>query len=392
MTTFSRRSRFPRAPNRWAALREELRRAGRPLLDLTISNPTAVGIPYPEEELREALAPPEVARYEPEPFGPAAAREAVAARYAAAGTPVDPSRIILTASTSESYGFLFKLLADPGDAVLIPVPGYPLFDYLGRLESVAAVPYPLDPDDGWSLHPGRLEEAAPERARAVVLVNPGNPTGRFLHRDEHAGLIAACHDRGWAIVSDEVFGDYARAPDPERVPCAAAGAGVLTFSLGGLSKAAGLPQVKLGWIAVGGPDPEAAEAMERLETVADSYLSASVTALRGTPRLLAVGDVVRPRIRARVEANHRALEAAVAGSPCALEPSEGGWYGVLRVPATRTGEAWALRILEADGVLVHPGYFYDFPREAWLVVSLLPPPQPFRDGVERLVRRVIAEI
>jgi aspartate/methionine/tyrosine aminotransferase len=368
-----------------------LRRAGRRLLDLTTSNPTAVGIPYPERELREALSPPEVDRYEPEPFGTVAAREAVAARYAAAGTPVDPSRIVLTASTSESYGFLFKLLADPGDAVMVPVPGYPLFDYLGRLESVATVPYPLDPDDGWSLHPARLEEAAPERARAVVLVNPGNPTGRFLHRGEHAGLVNACRERGWAIVSDEVFGDYARSTDPDRVACAAVEARVLTFSLGGLSKGAGLPQVKLGWIVVGGPGRDVAEAMERLETIADAYLSASVTALRGLPRLLAVGDVVRPHIRARVEANHRALEEAVAGSPCALEASEGGWYGVLRVPATRTGEAWAVRILEADGVLVHPGYFYDFPREAWLVVSLLPPPEPFREAVARLVRRVLAE-
>ena len=388
---FSQRSSFPRMPNRWSVLRDRALAEGRALLDLTESNPTRAGIGYSEERIRKALADPGVTRYAPNARGLLAAREAIARRYEAAGTPVEPARIVLTASSSESYAFLFKLLADPGDAVMVPAPGYPLFDFLGRLEAVEPVPYPLNADDGWALDPDALASAAPTGARAVVLVNPGNPTGRFLTAEERGRLTPVCRDRGWAIVSDEVFADYAWSDDPRRVTCAAHGAEALTFSLGGLSKSAGLPQVKLGWIAIGGPEVEVRDALERLDTIADSFLSVSASAQYGLEELLQAGDRVRAGIRVRIAENREQVGLRTRSTACRLLGAEGGWYGILQVPATRSGEEWALRLMEREDVLVHPGYFYDFPREAYLVLSLLPEPELLSEGVDRLVRRIEEE-
>jgi len=388
---FSRRTRWDFVANRWTALRAEKEARGEPLLDLTASNPTRVGLPYPEDKIAAALGDARALAYEPAPFGLPDARHAVAEHLAAGGAAIPADRIVLAASTSEAYAWLFKLLADPGDAILVPRPGYPLFEFLGGLESVRPVPYPLDLEDAWRIDAEALGRKATPGARALVLVNPNNPTGSFLKRDEWGPLQLLCRARGWAVVSDEVFRDYAYAPDPARVSCAADGAEVLTFSLGGLSKSAGLPQLKLAWIAVGGPDAEVRGALRRLEVIADSYLSVGAAAQWGLRGLLAAGAEVRARIQARAASNRAALESACAGSACRPLPAEGGWYGILQIPATRPEEEWVLRLLAEDGVAVHPGYFYDFPREAFLVLSLLPPEPSFAAAAAAIVRRVAAE-
>jgi len=370
-------------------LRDERVERGEPVIDLTESNPTRVGLAYPEEEILESLADRRSLTYEPHPFGLAAAREAVAREMNGA---VDPDRIVLTASTSEAYAFLFKLLGDPGDVVRVPRPGYPLFEYLGGLDALEPRAYPLDPDDGWSIDVEQLVAESPPRTRAVILVNPNNPTGSFLKTDEWHRLQPVCRTRGWAVISDEVFAGYAWGEDPRRVPCAAAGAEALTFSLGGLSKSAGLPQLKLGWIAVGGPEDDARAALQRLELIADAYLSVGTPVQWALERLLEVGATVRAQIRGRVAKNLKRLAARADGTPIHLLPSEGGWYAIVQLPAVLSEEEWAVRLLAQDGVAVHPGYFYEFPKEAFLVLSLLPPPDAFGEAADRLAARVESEI
>lgn len=380
----SRRTCWNVRTNRWSALRAERERRGDALLDLTSSNPTLVGLEVPPEIL-QSLADPRAAVYEPHPLGIPSARQAIAALH---GGGVDAERIVLTASTSEAYSFLFKLLTDPGDSVLIPRPGYPLFDFLGGLESVKLLDYALDREDDWSLDLDELESRGAENTRVVVLVNPGNPSGTYLKESEWGRLQELCRCRGWAVIADEVFSPYAMAPDPHRVECAAAQASVLTFSLGGLSKWAGLPQLKLGWIRVGGPEALVEKALRRLEVIADTYLSVSTPVQWALPRLLAAGADMQQSIRNRVQANRDLATAQTAGSPCSLMPSEGGWSGVLHVPALQSSEEWALELLAHEGVLVHPGYFYDFPREAFLVLSLLPRQAVFAEGLRRVVARI----
>jgi aspartate/methionine/tyrosine aminotransferase len=395
-------SRLPwdRPENALSALERAARAAGRALIDLTESNPTRAGLPYPVDEIRAALAPPAIAEYRPEPRGLRAARDAIAADYAAlaAGAAVGADQLVLTAGSSESYAYLFKLLCDPGDAVLVPEPSYPLFDYLARLEGVVPSPYRLAFDGVWHLDAASVEDAVRRaaaggaRPRALVIVNPNNPTGSFVKRDELAALARIAGDAGLAVISDEVFAGYSHASDPARVPVLAATAElterVLAVSLGGLSKSCGLPQLKLAWMAVGGPPARAAEALAGLELVADTYLSVATPVQLAAPRLLELGRGVRDAIRARVAGNRARFEAALpASSPCTLLASEGGWSAILRVPATRGDEAWAATLLADDGVLVHPGYFFDMRGGAYLVVSLLPEPAVFAEGVRRVVER-----
>jgi aspartate/methionine/tyrosine aminotransferase len=392
-------SRLPwdRPENALAGLERAALAAGRRLLDLTRSNPTQVGLGYPLEEIGAALsaAPAALAAYEPTPRGLAGARAAVAAGYAALGARIDPDQLILTSGSSESYAYLFKLLCDPGDTVLVPEPSYPLFEYLARLEGVRPVPYRLAFDGVWHIDFASVEEALARkdagRPRALVVVNPNNPTGSFVKRHELEPLARACAARDLAVISDEVFADYGRGADPDRAAVLAAEPTlterVLTVSLGGLSKSCGLPQLKLAWMAVGGPRPHVAEAVGGLELVADTYLTVGTPVQLAAPRLLELGRAVRASIRARVAANLAELEAAFAPpSPCTLLPSEGGWSAILRVPATRSDEAWAAALLAEEALLVHPGYFFDLRGGAFLVLSLLPEPEAFRKGV-----RIIAD-
>jgi alanine-synthesizing transaminase len=386
---FSERTRWDLRPNRLAERLAAKRAAGTRLLDLTESNPTRAGIPYPDD-LLAPLARAEARRYEPVPFGLPTAREAVAADFARRGFPVAPERVVLSASTSEAYAYLFKLLCDPGDEVLVPRPGYPLFEFLATLESVRVATYPLAHDGEWHVDVAALRATLGPRTRAVVVVSPHNPTGACLKRAEREALEALCAERGVALVSDEVFADFTFHDDPRRAGSVAHDGPGLAFTLGGLSKSCGLPQLKLAWTAVTGPEPRRREALARLEVVADTYLSVSTPVQVAAPELLARRDELQAPIRTRVRANLDVLRAAIGpGSPVTLLEPEGGWSAVLRVPATRTEEEHVTRLLEERDVLVHPGYFFDFPHEAFLVLSLLPPEADFAEGVSRVLAGVV---
>jgi hypothetical protein len=377
-------------PNRHHHAVERLRAAGRPLIDLTESNPTRVGIDYPPD-LLSVLSAPEALIYEPRPFGLPSAREAVARAFAAERRDVPPDRIVLAASTSEAYSLLFKLLCDPGDEVLVPRPSYPLFEYLTALDGVRATPYALEYHGSWSIDMDSVAAALTPATRAILVVNPNNPTGSYLERDELDALADVCREREMALIGDEVFFDYAIRTPPDAVRVLDQ-RGALAFSLGGLSKSAGLPQLKLGWIGVSGPPDTVSAAMARLEIICDTYLSVSTPVQVAARALLDAGAARRAAILDRVVRNHAALVAAAGRHPSTdALIVEGGWYAVLQVPAVRPEEELALALLERDGVIVHPGYFFDFPREAFLVVSLLPPPASFEEGVRRLLARASAD-
>ena len=380
---FSSRFHWDLRPNRLARALAEKRRAGARLLDLTESNPTRAGIDYPPEILA-AFDDPAMLAYAPAPAGARRAREAVAAYYAARGERVEPERILLTASTSEAYAYLFKLLADPGEHVLVPRPSYPLFEFLAAMESIEVRPYPLAYHGGWSIDLDALETAISPRTRAVALVHPNNPTGSYVKRFELESLARLGAGRGIAIVSDEVFSDYAFAPDPQRVATLAGFDECLGFAMSGLSKVAGLPQMKLGWIVVSGPPALRAEAMEKLEWIADTYLSVGTPVQCAASKLLAAGEAVRRRIRRRTADNLTHARAILAGSAANILAVEGGWYIAVQLPRIRSEEEWALELLERENVQTQPGFFYDFESEAYLVVSLLTQPEVFREGVARL--------
>jgi hypothetical protein len=386
---FSDRSRFEASPNPLTRAVLRRRASGRDLIDLTESNPTRTGPFFPREALLEALADPAASIYDPEPFGLPLAREAIALYYADRGLAVPPDRVVVTASTSEAYAFLFKLLADPGDEVLVPAPSYPLFEFLATLDCVRAVPYPLAYDGEWHLDREALTWAAGARAKALAVVNPNNPTGSFLKSDELAFLAGFCRERGLALLSDEVFSDYAFGPDPRRAPSALAQAEALTFALSGLSKVAALPQVKIGWLAASGPAPLVEQAMQRLEVIADTYLSPGTPAQRALPKLLAQRSLAQEPLCERLRENLRALRALrPAEAPWQPLEVEGGWSAILQVPRAHPEEEWATLLVEEDGVLVHPGFFFDFPREGTLAVSLIVEPPLFREAILRLSARL----
>lgn len=375
------------ATNRLTAMVAAARAQGRPVIDLTGTNPTLAEFEYQPDLLRP-LAAPEALRYEPRPFGRIDAREAVARDYQRQGVLVDAGRVVLTASTSEAYSLLFKLLAGAGDEVLVPRPSYPLFEHLTRLDLVTAIPYDLEYHGAWSIDMLSVERAITPRTRALLLVSPNNPTGSFVSVAELDRIAALCAAHNIAIIADEVFADY----ELEAGARAAAGRAVtrgdvLAFSLGGLSKSAGLPQVKLGWIAVSGPDALAAEALDRLELVCDTYLSVSTPVQVAASCLIEAGAGIRAQIAARTSANYRYLQSAAAAvRACRVLRSDGGWSAVLQVPTLQSEEDLVLDLLEHDGVLVQPGYFYDFPRESFLVVSLITPPAVLADGIGRVLR------
>jgi aspartate/methionine/tyrosine aminotransferase len=386
--TFSARARFAAAPNRLSRLVDEKRRGGARVLDLTESNPTRVGIAYPPDLLLPFAGAFNLV-YEPEPLGLPEARRAVADDFARRGSAVSPDRVVLCASTSEAYAFLFKLLLDPGDSVLVPRPSYPLFESLAQLEGARAEFYELEYDGEWHVSLARLRERIGEGTRALCVVNPNNPTGSFLKRDEAEGLVALCAEHGLAIVSDEVFADYGFGGDARRVTSLAGeDRDALVFSLGGLSKSCGLPQLKLGWLAAFGPQALRSEALRRLELIADSYLSVATPVQRAAKSLLARLPELQAPIKARVAANLGLLERKARGAHFTLLRAEGGWYAVLRVPRTVSEEERVLRLLERDDVLVHPGFFFDFPEEAYLVLSLLPREDDFARGVEAIAKEL----
>jgi aspartate/methionine/tyrosine aminotransferase len=386
---FSRRVPQQLAPNRLTRARQL---SGPVPFDLTVSNPTRCELPYPRD-LLAPLADPAGLDYAAEPRGPSAARQAVAECYRSLGAELDPASVVLTASTSEAYSLLFKLLCDSGDTVLAPTPSYPLFDQLSRLDAVSVLPFGLRPEDDWRPDLQALF-AAPARTRAVILVHPNNPTGNHVHPEDAAEIAALCRERNWALIVDEVFLPYVLDGGPGADSTLANGFGCLTFTLGGLSKGIGMPQLKLAWIAVTGPDDEVEPALARLDYIADAYLSVSAPVALAAPRLIPAAASVRRAIVSRCRGNLDTLRAAAASHPAVTVPKMGGgWSAVLRLPAVIDEEEIALRLLSDDGVAVQPGFFFDLPFDAAMVLSLLTPERIWRhgldslfDGVERALR------
>lgn len=378
MIGFSKRTEWHRDPNRLSMLLEKCRNSGRQIIDLTVSNPTACGIDYPVETIAGSLANPASLAYHPDPRGLVSAREEIAAYYGSKGVSIDPSQIVLTASTSEAYHHLFTLLCNPGDNVVVPLPSYPLFDYIASIGDTALKHYSLRYDNGWAIDFASLEASIEARTKAIVLVHPHNPTGFALSNDDFGRIAGVAEKHRLALIADEVFGEYLWNDDERILPTTARGRGALTFTLNGISKMAGLPQMKLGWIVVSGPPASRDEALNRLEILGDTFLSVNTPVQVALPSLMKAGSAVRNTIRRRLHENHETLMNAVRGSTGSLLKSDGGWYGVIRVPKTRSDEDWALRILEETGVSLYPGYFFDFEEEGFLVVSLLVETEEFR--------------
>lgn len=386
---FSRRLPAQLESNRLSVALARLRREGVPVIDLTESNPTRAGFDY-APDLLASLADARGLAYRPEPFGLLSAREAVADDFVRRGRAMDAGRIALTASTSEAYSLLFKLLCDPDDEVLVPQPSYPLFEHLTRLDAVVSVPYRLDYHGRWSVDLSSVERASTPRTRALLIVNPNNPTGNFISAGDLDRLAELCVPRGIAVISDEVFADYeldATAVPPARGVLSDR-SDVLGFTLGGLSKSVGLPQVKLGWIAVSGDDTLVGATLPRLELACDTYLSVSTPVQLAVREILARGSDVRRQIQRRCRTNLARCATLVAGRPaCTLLHAEGGWYAVIQVPTLEPEEDLMLALLMETSVLAHAGYFFDFPRESFLVVSLLTPEDLFAEGVSRILDR-----
>jgi alanine-synthesizing transaminase len=385
---FASRTNWNLQPNRFAKALEEHRRSGKPLFDLTNSNPTTCGFSYPEERLFTALQDRRMLRYDPESQGAHQAREAIEEYYRSrpgffgARTRVDPSRIVLTSSTSEAYNYVFRLLCDVGDQVLVPAPSYPLFEYLADLADIRPVPYPLIYDQGWQIDFTGLSASLTTRSKAIMVVHPNNPTGSFVKRQEAQKLAEICTRRNLAIIADEVFLDYA---DGFYPPCTFAfDSSALTFTLSGLSKISLLPQMKLGWMVVSGPDELVAAAMQRLDVIGDTYLSPSIPVQLALREMLSIRGDLQKQMQQRVCSNLKFLDALMQKSSVDRLKREGGWYAVLRVPARGSDEELAIELLENWDVLVHPGHFFDFPRDGFVIVSLIEREAEFQEGARRL--------
>ena len=385
---FARRTNWPLESNRLTVALEYLRNKEVPILDLTESNPTNCGFSYPGGDILSALAEGDNLEYKPVPRGSLKAREAVSRYYRERGSPVSPERIFLTASTSEAYSYLFRLLANPSDHVLFPHPSYPLFSFLGNLNDVRLETYPLIYDGKWNIDLKSARHLFCDDTRAFVLVNPNNPTGSFVRWGEVEELNVLCRDHNTALVCDEVFADFAFDANQDRVSLVDNDQ-VLTFVLGGISKTLGLPQMKLSWIIINGPRELVKKASSRLEVIADTYLSVNTPTQNALPLWLSHRKEIQERINERIRQNYSFLkEQAENARDCELLTTEGGWYAVLKIPDTYSEEEWALAFLNKDHVFVHPGYFFDFDNEAFIVVSLLASDDVFQDGIKRILGHI----
>jgi alanine-synthesizing transaminase len=383
---FSQRTNWHLAPNALTRAIQEVRASGQEILDLTISNPTESGVRLDPEVVLGALVNPEAMRYDPQPRGLLEARKAVCHYYREAHEVFDlnPEQLILTTSTSEAYSYVFRLLCNPGDQILVPKPSYPLFEFLAGLADLKIVPYPLIYDHGWQIDFDSLYKAATPQSRAVIVVHPNNPTGSFVSADETKGLNTFCRDYNLALIADEVFLDYAH--DGTSRESFISNTEVLTFTLSGVSKISALPQMKLAWLATSGPNDLVEQAGARLEVIADTYLSMNAPIQLAAPVLLEQRKQVQPTLLDRLRVNLEKLDRLLTGRPsCARLQAEGGWYAVLRVPARGSDEELAIDLVRKMGVIVHPGHFYDFVGEGYLVLSLITEPDAFREGVARLL-------
>jgi aspartate/methionine/tyrosine aminotransferase len=381
---FSHRTDWKLTPNRFSEVQRELRTEGREALDLTISNPTRAELHYDAETILQALANPQALDYDPQPKGLLSAREAVAGYYRERRDEVDPESIVLIASTSEGYSYVFRLLCNAGDEILVPKPSYPLFEFLADLQDVKLIPYPLLYDHGWQIDFPSLYKSVNHRTRAVVLVHPNNPTGSFVADQERNALNNFCGEYNLSLIVDEVFLDYAH--DGVARSTFAINRDALTFTLSGLSKISGLPQMKLAWIVTSGPGEAVSAALARLEVIADTYLSMNAPVQLAASVFLEQRHSIQALLLDRVRANVSELDRGLARQKaCRRLDVEGGWYAILRVPVTQSDEELAIEILRKLSVLVHPGHFYDFPNDGYLIVSLITPPQNFRHGITQVL-------
>jgi alanine-synthesizing transaminase len=382
---FSRRTRWNLETNPFTLALQEHQRQGRELLDLTASNATRAGLKVDAQQILRALSHAEALDYDPQPRGLYVARLAVAEYYASLGVEVAPERLVLTTSTSEAYSFAFRLLCDPDDEVLIPTPSYPLFEFLAQIQDVKLVPYELVYDHGWQIDFHSLERAITARTRGIILVNPNNPTGSYVNDAERARLNEFCREHSLALIADEVFFDFNLSA--KSFTSFAANHDVLTFSLSGLSKVSGLPQMKVAWMAVSGPANLVEPALERLEVIADTYLSMNAPVQHAIPELLQQRHSFQSQLMARLRANLAELDRQLSGQKLLTRLDvEGGWYATLRVPVTRTDEELAIELLHETGVLVHPGHFFDFASDGYLVLSLMAPETEFAEAVMRVMK------
>lgn len=420
---FSDRTNWNLAHNRFTDALEEVRKSGAKIVDLTLSNPTRAGLQFEETSILRALASPRALDYDPQSKGLREAREAVAQYYGEASgvNGLDPEQIVLTTSTSEGYSFVFRLLCNPGDELLVPKPSYPLFEFLADLQDVLLVPYPLIYDHGWQMDFPSLQKAVTQRTRGLVVVHPNNPTGSYVQAGETAMLNSFCRDHDLAVIVDEVFLDYRleasqnartanprslHAPGDRRSPIPRLGRAdkaegfakhpsfvgnqdVLTFTLSGLSKIAALPQMKVAWVVTSGPRELVSAALGRLEVIADTYLSMNAPIQWAVPGLLDSRRTIQRQLLERVQENLAELDRQLAGqNACERLIVEGGWYAVLRVPVTQSDEELAIELLREESVLVHPGHFYDFPSDGYLVLSLILAQQEFAAGIRAVLRRL----
>ena len=422
---FAKRTRWNTTPNRLAAALQACRRQGRPVLDLTESNPTKAGFEYDYAAMQEALGGPAAATYEPHALGLPKARQSVSEYYLERGVDVPAGRVWLTTGSSEGYSHLFHLLVDPGDEILSPVPSYPLLDLLADLNDLRLVRYPLFYDHGWQLDLDALAAKITARSRAIVVVSPNNPTGSLLAAGQLERLIELVRASELAIIADEVFADYVwKREQPPKAPAAVKGGSgpgeraaarakpavsisqteepyggapslaaiddCLTFTLNGLSKIAALPQMKLGWIVTNGPAETVSAALERAEVIADTYLSVGTPVQQAASRLLKLARPIQEQLLRRIRANLRFLDGSLAeqATPCSRLRAEGGWYAVLRIPEIGSDEEWAVELLVHDGVYVHPGRLFDFTEGGYVVISLIVRPEEFREGIRRLLIRM----
>src|ERR1022692_3085127 len=385
---FSDRTNWKLTRNRLTEALEEIRSSGGGGLHLTISNPTRAGLLYDEPLILQSLASPQAMDYDPQPNGLPRARTAVADYYEAQhGTQLDPERLVLTTSTSEGYSFVFRLLCNPGDELLVPKPSYPLFEFLADLQDVKLVGYPLIYDHGWQMDFPSLQKVVTDLTRAVVVVHPNNPTGSYVHPQEQESLNRFCREHGLALIADEVFLDYAHDGAEQR--SFASNQAVLTFTLSGVSKISALPQMKVAWIVTSGPAPEVEAAQARLEVIADTYLSMNAPIQWAVPALLGQRKSIQQQLLDRVRGNIEELDRQLAGQKtCQRLSVEGGWYAVVRVPVTQTDEELAVDLLRRKSVLVHPGHFYDFPSDGYLVLSLITLKDEFAEALQRVLEMV----
>ena len=387
---FSHRTNWYRQLNKISELFESLRKSGRSILDLTVSNPTECGIEYPEKEILTALSNPSSLHYEPNPRGLLIARNAIREYCGKKNIILDPSSIFLTASTSEAYSLILKLLCNAGENIIVPRPSYPLFDYLAQVNDVELNYYHLHYDHEWQIDTDSIKNIINKNTKAIVLINPHNPTGMFLRQNDYHEIVEIAKEYNLALIVDEVFIDYHFDDDENRIASTANETEVLTFALNGISKSCGLPQMKLGWIIVGGHSSVVLEAIARLEILCDTFLSVNTPVQVALPQLLEHGEIIQRKILDRICTNYSILRTQTLDTPCSVLSADGGWYGIIRIPRTKSDEDWAIQLLENKGVYLFPGYFFDFDEDGYLVVSLLVESSVFQKGVREIVDYVSA--